>query len=35
MPEEQMEENKSDDLRADEAKLIINFGENKDEVMKI
>lgn len=33
IPEEQREENKTDQQRAEEAKLIINFGEKKEEVM--
>lgn len=33
--EELKEENKSEQLRADEAKLIINFGESKEEVLRL
>lgn len=33
IPEEQKEENKTDEQRAEEAKLVINFGEEKEEVM--
>lgn len=35
MEEEMKEENKSETLRAEEAKLVINFGEKKEDVMRL